>query len=262
MTARRLTVFLSIVFLSLFLNMPLGAAADAANNKIASYKVEVSYPSENDDTPPEPVAGVEVSVYLAALIDENGLYQPLMPFSDFDFSALREMSAADIQGMSYLIANRIAEQEITADMTAVTLSNGTAEFEGIASYGLYLTVQTASVGEAEQYSDFEPFLIQIPNYNVEQGWIHNVKAEPKLSVAKSSEDITTTVTTTPTLSTQTTSVSSITTAQTVDSEKNSDRPKTGDESKLQLWQIIFAISILGIAEILTDIIKDKRKKES
>ncbi len=268
MMTRRLTALLSIVFLSFFLNISLNAAADAAIENIASYTVKVSYPSE-DDTPPEPVAGVEVSIYLVALLDENGLYQPLMPFSDFNVSALKEMTAAESQRIAYLLADRIAEQKIAADMTAVTASDGTAEFNYIAAYGFYLTVQTASAGEAERYSNFEPFLIQIPEDDAEQGRINNVKAEPKMRAEDDNANITTTVQTTTTstsISTRTTSVSSTTTVQTTVETKNSakdnDRPKTGDESKLQLWQIIFGISILGIAAILTDIIKDKGKKKS
>lgn len=263
MMERRLTALLSIGFLSLALNLPLNAAADTPN---ASYTVEVSYPSD-DDAPPEPIAGVEVSVYLVASLDEKNVYQPLTPFSDLDVSALSGMSAAEIQEMAYLLENRIAEQSIAPDMTAVTLTDGIAEFDDISAYGLYLTVQTASSGEAELYSEFDPFLIQIPNYDAEQGWIYDVKAEPKLRVSRPEETVTTTEQTTTTTSsarmTQTTTSAQTTSAssQTMISTDR-DKPKTGDESKLQLWKIVFAVSVLGIVVLVADIIKDKRKKES
>ena len=263
-TVKQTVVLLSIVLFSFFINMPL---ANAQEN-IASYIVEVSYPPENENDPPEPVADVEVSVYLIAVLDENNLYQPKTAFSDFDFSGLEKMSAAEIQKTASLVADRVTQQEIPADMTEITAANGTAEFYDFFTYGLYLTVQTGSTGKAEAYSRFEPFLIQIPNYDVKQGWISEVNASPKLSLKNSNDSITTTTAVT-TATTKITSVSTTTVTRTQttspevseNSSTDSNKPKTGDENNLQLWQIVFGVSVLGIILLLADIVRDKRKKE-
>lgn len=125
------------------------------------------------------VDGIEATAYRVASLDDAVNHYELLPeFAELgvDFNAgmtIQEMEAAAKK------AATIAKAQGVTGVSATSDTNGVAAF-GQLPYGVYLVVQTGATGSAKNYSDFEPFLISVPQVT-EGDVVFDVNALPKLT---------------------------------------------------------------------------------
>ena len=149
-------------------------------DETASLKAEVIYGAEDKDSSPEPVSGMELSIWQIARL-QDGDYVVNEEYADL-VTDFRDMSAEEMISLSGKLRERIKENGIDADQKAVTDKSGTAVFSDIdqEQFGIYLMDGTAAEGEAKTYTLQESFLFQVPSTE-DTVWNYDVVVRPKIS---------------------------------------------------------------------------------
>lgn len=201
---------------------------------------------EGEDAGAKPVAGMEFAAYEVARIGENGGYQVLGPFASVDVEFDGEMTTAEMKGL----ASRLAEiaAKLDPDAKATTSSEGIANL-GRLEYGIYLVVQTNAEGDASAYTTSDPYLINVPQPNVDGTITYDVKAYPKFkklpatSIAKNETGNSTQKPTTDEKKPTQTLASTLTKP----TATQTAAPKTGDDSS---FMGAAGLALVGLATVL------------
>ena len=154
-----------------------------------SLQVEVKAAAEEDGKEDEPVMGVELNAVPVAEFNllETGEYNYVL--NDLFAGAginVREFSNTMTASRSNQIAETLdkfvkanREKFHGSTKTAVTGSKGTADFGTLAYHGIYLVYQSGAGTAASAYTTISPFLVQVPLFTEEDGWVYAVKTIPK-----------------------------------------------------------------------------------
>lgn len=159
-----------VLALLVLLTVPLSvSAAEFDISKTGTIKIQL----RDVYFPDRPIGGTVVlhKVGDAKVENSNLTFALTTAFSGSGVS-LADVNAPDLaaQLADYASENNLAGTSVQAD------ANGYATFSGL-STGLYLVVQAEAV---DGYLTVTPFLVSLPMYNGENGWIYNIEAAPKV----------------------------------------------------------------------------------
>lgn len=159
-----------VLALLVLLTVPLSvSAAEFDISKTGTIKIQL----RDVYFPDRPIGGTLVlhKVGDARVEDSNLTFVLTAAFSGSGVS-LADVNAPDLaaQLADYASKNNLMGTSVQVD------ANGYATFSGL-STGLYLVVQAEAV---DGYLTVTPFLVSLPMYNGESGWIYNVEAAPKV----------------------------------------------------------------------------------
>lgn len=161
------------VLVLLFMSMTVSAAGDSVElNRNGSLTITLKAVENNI-----PLSYAEISIYQVADVTEyNGLLQFTLSsrFAESGIS-IDNLSAPALAEQFYNYAGRHSLQAVSA----VVDEDGSAQL-GNLPLGLYLVTQTKS---ADGYTDFEPFLISIPQRENDT-WRYDVVAAPKTGAVR------------------------------------------------------------------------------
>lgn len=163
-----LTLILSFVFV--FFMIPSNLAYTADDGVL---NLTFSYEKRG-------INGAEFSVYQVADLKEDKTgYIVKAPFQyDGDFKDIKTASE------HIKLARKLEKQSknVSEKITLQTNSDGRVSFSGLKD-GIYLVVQTGATGEAKDYTNMQPFLVMVPQF--ENGiWNKVVNAKPKIEVQR------------------------------------------------------------------------------
>ena len=137
-------------------------AQEAPSGKPASLTVHFVYADKETEIP---IEGAEFEIYQVGVFDET------------------VKTAAQLQEAAKRFAEAAKKQQ--ADGVKQTDAKGEAVFAGIneKGYGIYLVVQSARNGKANEFTMVEPFLINVPE-STEEEYRYDVTASPKTTVER------------------------------------------------------------------------------
>ena len=190
----RLAAELACRFLlaALFLLVPmLGAyaAKDYDKEEAASLKVEVKATAQEEGKEGEPVIGVELSVVPVAELNrlDSGEFT-FVPDEKFEGTAIsaemfsESMTASKSNQIAAVLEKYVQENKEKfkdSSKKVITGNNGTADFGTLPYHGIYLVYQSGADNAASSYTTVSAFLVQVPYYSEEEGWVYDVKTMPK-----------------------------------------------------------------------------------
>lgn len=154
----------------------LGMSKAALADQGGTLTLTMAYSSGGKTTN---ISGVTATAYCVADLDDPVNHYTLRD----DFVSLDvnfDEGVADAATMEALAQQAVKLLPPNAKgVSATSGSDGKAAF-GTLPNGLYLVIQTGAKGDAENYSDFTPFLISVPQITTE-GVVWDVEALPKLA---------------------------------------------------------------------------------
>ena len=150
-------------------------AQEAPSGKPASLTVHFVYADKETEIP---IEGAEFEIYQVGVFDETVRYVKAERFAD-----VKVKTAAQLQEAAKRFAEAAKKQQ--ADGVKQTDAKGEAVFAGIneKGYGIYLVVQSARNGKANEFTMVEPFLINVPE-STEEEYRYDVTASPKTTVER------------------------------------------------------------------------------
>jgi len=142
----------------------------------ASLTLRMKYASAGKTTP---VAGITATLYqVASLDDDLNSYTTSSSFDALSVDFNQGMSASAMADAAKRAA-QIASDAKLSGTTATSGADGLVRF-GTLPNGVYLVLQTGSIGDATKYNNFAPFLISVPQISG-SGIIYNVESLPKFT---------------------------------------------------------------------------------
>lgn len=217
---------------------------------------------QSADVPAEAIDGAEIDVIqVAGVTVTNGAVH---------YDMLPEFVSSGVDPNAMNTENSIQAAKTLADLIEQSGQQGTrntTDASGKASFdnlpvGMYLVRQTGSAGTALQYTNFAPFLVQVPQKDpMSDSWIYDVTAEPKpVKKHPTTTETTTTTTTTPTTPGETapseTPTVPPTNPTTTPPESGKPEVPTGDSSHILFYAGCALITAALAAALLT-----KRRSE-
>ena len=174
LTARFATLVGSVVLalaLALVTALPAYAAQDA------SLLLTMQYTSKGVT---KPISGVKATAYQVASLDENINFYTLQPeFTSLDVDFNKGLDA-ETATKAANTAMQIVEKNKLKGTESTSIANGSLPF-GQLPYGVYLVMQTGATGTAEQYNNFTPFLISVPQLTAND-IVYDVQVMPKTTL--------------------------------------------------------------------------------
>ena len=124
-----------------------------------------------------PVSGCELTLYQVALaVEEDGncFFEAVEPFEAFDDLSQERIQSAQLPAE---LAAVVREKPERSGLVKTVDQDGKVVFENL-ELGLYLVMQT---GQEEDYGymGVDPFLVTVPVWEDDQGWLYEVDAYPK-----------------------------------------------------------------------------------
>lgn len=175
---KRIVPFLLALLVAL--SLPLSAsAAEFDLGRTGTIQVQL-----RDVYFPEESIGGTLVLYKvgdASVVNSNLTFTLTGDFSGSGVS-LSDISAS---GLAEKLAAYAAENNVPGQ-SAQAEKNGYVTFSGL-STGLYLVAQTEAV---DGYYAVSPFLISLPMYSAENGWIYDIQAAPKVQRPPNEVDVT------------------------------------------------------------------------
>ena len=156
-------------------------AQEAPSGKPASLTVHFVYADKETEIP---IEGAEFEIYQVGVFDETVRYVKAERFADVKVADFEELkTAAQLQEAAKRFAEAAKKQQ--ADGVKQTDAKGEAVFARIneKGYGIYLVVQSARNGKANEFTMVEPFLINVPE-STEEEYRYDVTASPKTTVER------------------------------------------------------------------------------
>ncbi len=176
---------------------------------------------DTKSAPATNVDGMQFTAYKVASLGSNG-YETAADYASTKADFNKEMKAADMLSLAKKMAD-IAKSKKLKGINAVSNADGEAKF-GKVEQGVYLIVQTGSIGKAKNYSTLAPWLLNVPQ-TTSDGYMYNVVSAPKPAMV--------TKPTTPT-------------------------PKTDDQTD---WGLVAATTALGLVAMMVAILAARKRRE-
>lgn len=160
-----------VLALLVVLSLPLTAAADASFDLTRTGTIRVTlkdvyFPDSSVD------ATLELHRVGSAIIVNGALTYALT--ADFAGSGV-SLADPNASGLAQQLANYALENSIVGQSGTANAA-GTVTFSDLPA-GLYLVMQREAT---EGYLPVSPFLVSLPMYSAESGWLYTIDASPKL----------------------------------------------------------------------------------
>lgn len=144
------------------------------------------------------------------------------------------LTAKDSNDLAKKISARLVDAKL-AGQSKITNDLGKTQFSNLAN-GVYLVEQVSKTGEAEKYSEIEPFFVSLPQNSVgkdgEVTWKSSVNAYPKTEIEKIKDD-----------KPETPKEEDEPEKPKKEEEKPKDTPKTGDGFDASIYMLASALAI-------------------